>query len=130
MSLTDGRPVPDDARIVIIDDDEAVRTALQLRFEQEGLLASVFATAEAALAASPDAACFVLDFRLPGMNGLEYLAEIRRSGETAPAILITSQPVHWTRAQAAAAGIVIVEKPLLNDSLVDAVRRALANGVS
>jgi two-component system response regulator FixJ len=122
----DRRPASDRARVVIIDDDDAVRSALQLRFEMEGFQVSAFSTAEAALEASPDAACFVLDLRLPGMNGLEYLTAIRERGETAPAILITSQPVHWTRAQAALAGVVIVEKPLLNESLVDAVRSALA----
>jgi FixJ family two-component response regulator len=113
-------------KIVIIDDDNAVRTALQLRLELDGFEVTAFATAEEALAAPPGAACFVLDFRLPGISGLEYLVAMRRLGETAPAILITSQPVPQTRAQAAAAGAVIVEKPLLNDNLIQAVKRALA----
>jgi two-component system, LuxR family, response regulator FixJ len=125
MSLPSRRSAPDCPRIVIVDDDAAVRASLQLRFELEGFHVCAFATAEAASAASPDADCFVLDLRLPGMSGLEYLAAIRERGETAPAILITGQPVHWTRAQAAGAGVSLVEKPLLSDSLIDAVKRAL-----
>jgi FixJ family two-component response regulator len=116
-----GRP-----EIVVVDDDEALLSALELRLGLEGFPVAAFTSGEAALAASPEAACFVLDLRLPGMTGLEYLAKVRGRGETAPAILITSRPTPATIAQAAAAGVSIVEKPLLNDSLAEAVRKVLA----
>ena len=38
----------------------------------------------------PPAGCLVIDFRLPDMNGLDLLGALRRSGETLPAILITT----------------------------------------
>jgi FixJ family two-component response regulator len=108
--------------VVIVDDDRALLNALQLRFELEGLAVAAFTTAEQALAASLEAACYVIDLRLPGMNGLQYLSEVRRRGQSAPAILITSQPLHLARAQAAAMGTPIFEKPLLDDRLAMTVR--------
>lgn len=93
-----------------------------MRFELEGLAIAAFTTAEEALAASLKPACYVIDLKLPGMSGLQYLSEIRGSGESAPAILITSQPTQSARAHAASMNAPIVEKPLLDDRLATAVR--------
>ena len=46
---------------------------------------------------------------------------------TLPAILITSHPKPDLRAAAAAAGVPIVEKPLIGDALMTSIRRALAS---
>lgn len=108
--------------VVVVDDDRALLSALQLRFELKGLSVAAFATGEQALAASPKASCYVIDLKLPGISGLEFLAEIRRRGERAPAILITSQPLGSARAQGAVMGAPIFEKPLLDDRLAITVR--------
>jgi hypothetical protein len=44
-----------------------------------------------------------------------------------PAVLITTNPRPHLRARAAAAGVPIIEKPLLTDGLLSAVRSALAH---
>lgn len=104
--------------IVVVDDDAALRAALSFALETEGLDVETFESAEAALAAAPTPRdCFVLDQRLPGMSGLDLLDHLRRRGETAPAVLITSNPGAATRARARASGIDIVEKPLLEGML-------------
>jgi FixJ family two-component response regulator len=108
--------------VVIIDDDCALLNALKLRFELEGLSVAAFTTGEQALADAPKASCFVIDLKLPGMSGLQYLAEIRRRGQYAPAILITSRPISSARIEAAAMGAPIFEKPLLDDRLAMTVR--------
>jgi DNA-binding response OmpR family regulator len=69
--------------------------------------------------------CLVLDERLPGMGGLQVLGELRRRKIATPALLITSNPKPATRLAAAAAGVTIVEKPLLCDALTAAIRAAL-----
>ena len=72
--------------------------------------------------------CYIIDYKLPGMNGLDLLAELRRHDIAAPAILITTNPSPAVRARAAAAATVLVEKPLLGDALFQEIRAALRMG--
>jgi FixJ family two-component response regulator len=67
----------------------------------------------------------VLDQKLPGMSGLALLAALRAQNVVAPAILITSNPPVAVRREAQAAGIEIVEKPLLDGVLANKVREAV-----
>ncbi len=120
---------PVGAALVLVDDDPAVLHALSFAFETQGYDVHPYANAEALLAASanlPGSACFVLDHKLPGRTGLQLLQELRARAVTAPAILITSNPTAHVRAAAAAAGVEIVEKPLLGGTLEDKVREALS----
>jgi len=70
-----------------------------------------YATGAELLADIPQAACFIIDYRLPGMSGLDLLAEIRRRRIRSPAILITTQPSAAVRHRAATSGTVLIEKP-------------------
>jgi len=67
----------------------------------------------------------VIDYRLPGMTGLELLALLRERRIALPAILITTNPSAYLVSRARAAGVVLVEKPLLNEALHDAVQLAM-----
>jgi len=118
---------PNTQRVVVVDDDAAVRTALQFALELEGYDVDVCESGEALLErALPRAsACLVIDERLSGISGLEALAVLRRRNVTLPAILITSHPQPQLRSAAQAAGVPIVEKPLIGDSLLSAIRLAL-----
>lgn len=109
--------------VVLVDDDAALRRAVAFALEAAGLKVLAFADAESALAAElPGDACFVLDQRLPGLSGLEAFLVLRGRGDRRPAIFITSNPRLDLRKAAAAAGVPIVEKPLLGDALLQAVR--------
>ncbi|MDX2274615.1 MAG: response regulator [Hyphomonadaceae bacterium] len=111
---------------MIVDDDAGLLAALRFAFETEGMMVESYLSAEAALAAPAMAHdCVVLDQRLPGLSGLDLLERLRSRGETAPALLITSNPVATTRARAMAAGVEIVEKPLLQDVLTHRVRQLI-----
>jgi FixJ family two-component response regulator len=104
--------------VVIVDDDAALLAALRFAFETEGLVVAAYPSAEAMLDEHVGAsACLVLDYRLPGMSGLDLYDRLRARGSATPAVLITSNPVASTRARARAFGIPIVEKPLLGDAL-------------
>lgn len=116
------------ADLALVDDDPAVRHALSFAFETAGFSVAAFADAEAALAA-PDKGgwrCMVLDQRLPGMSGLDLLARLRGEGVEAPTILITTHPSKETRARAGAAGVEIIEKPLLDNQLSLKVRQLIS----
>lgn len=113
--------------IVVIDGDAAIRAALTFSLELEGFAVVSHASGEDYLAQErlPRAGCLVLDHRLPGMTGLDLLAALRERDASLPAVIITSNPSRRLRARIAAAGAVIVEKPLLCDALAAAVRREL-----
>ena len=72
----------------------------------------------------PDASCLVVDYYMPGMNGLELVAHLRDRNVLIPAILITPAPSDNLRNRAATAGVPIVEKPLLGSRLLDSIRMA------
>ena len=114
-------PVP---RILLVDDDPAIRASLRFSLELEGYEVATFAAAGDLLAAPQISAsdCLVIDYRLPGMDGLELVEVLRGRGVTLPAILITTTPSRRVRARAAALGAPLIEKPLLCDGLTAAIR--------
>jgi FixJ family two-component response regulator len=114
--------------VILVDDDPAVTHAIQFSFDLEGLDVSSFRDGESLLAADdmPDSGCLILDHNLPGMDGLALLERLRAAGVELPAILVTTNPRTALRNRAAAAGVPIIEKPLLTDALLTTVRKALA----
>lgn len=112
-------------RIAIVDGDPAVRNALAFCLELEGYAVEGFPSAEAAIDDLTGAACLVLDDKLPGIGGLQLIRTLRERGMTLPAILIVTNPTARLRTDASAAGVSIVEKPLLTEALEVSVRRAL-----
>jgi FixJ family two-component response regulator len=72
----------------------------------------------------------VVDQTLPGLSGLSLMEALRAIGVNLPAILITTNPRAAVRDRAATAGIPIIEKPLLTDALLTAVRAALSQPAS
>ena len=118
-------PIP---LIVVVDDDAAVRGSLKFALEIEGFAVRTYPKGDDLLGdvRLADCACFIIDQKLPGMNGLEVVAELRKEHIAAPVILITSAPNVVVQQRAAQAGVPIVEKPLLGNALMDRVRDAIA----
>ena len=125
MSVTPRKELSVEAPlIVVIDDDPAVCNSLKFSLELEGFAVRVYRSGSEFLASDSLTACkcFVIDQRMPGMSGMEVISELRGRNVTAPAILILSQPNRALSARAAKAHVPIIEKPLLNNALVETIR--------
>ena len=79
-------------RILIIDDDEALRESLSLFLGQEGLDTSVAENAETALAMIVDEPfdLFLCDIRMPGMDGMELLPELLNRVPAATVVMMSA----------------------------------------
>lgn len=118
------------AMIAIVDDDKAVRDALQRMLRSHGFAAAVFDSAEHFLAkAGPgQTACLIADVRMPGMTGIALHDHLTSHGFRLPTILITARPSSSERQRANELGPAwYLAKPLSEQILLDTVREALEN---
>ena len=117
------------ATVFVVDDDLAVREALDSLLRSAGFDVLLFATAQDFLAArEPEASgCLVLDVNLPGVNGLELQQQLLRAAIPLPIVFITGHGAVPTTVRAMKAGAVeFLTKPFDPDALIAAVREALA----
>jgi len=120
-----------DALVHLIDDDDAVRDSLAFVLDSAGFEARTYASAEDFLAVQGDVAagCIVTDIRMPAMNGLELLQELRRRGSALPVIVITGHGDVPLAVEAMKAGVTdFLEKPFDDELLLTAVRSAMNKG--
>ncbi len=114
--------------VFVVDDDPQICEAMRMVFEDNGQHVEVYPTAEAFLKAFRPGrrACILVDAYLPGMSGLELIKQLRDSGHTPPAIMITGSSDVQMVVQAMKAGAVdFIEKPIGRDDLIAAVEQAL-----
>jgi FixJ family two-component response regulator len=108
-----------------VEDDDALRAAITFSLEVEGFEVAAFESAEQVLERMPfPSACLVIDYVLPGSNGLALLTRLRSLGVKTPALLVTTHPNSLVRARAALANAQILEKPLGGDEILRAVKCA------
>ncbi len=80
-------------RVLVVEDDETIRFAVEHGLSAHGFEARSAASAEAAivaLAADP-ADLIVLDVGLPGMNGIELCARLRGQGDSTPILILSAR---------------------------------------
>jgi len=122
--------LPTKAMIYVVDDDSDVLGSLQFLLETDGFDVRTFKSGAALLndGASDNADCFVIDYKMPNMNGLDLVNRLRKRDIEAPVILITGYPDETIPERAASAGIChVLRKPHLEDSLVGHIRDVLAH---
>jgi two-component system nitrogen regulation response regulator NtrX len=118
-------------RILVIDDEPAIRDTMRMILEYDGheVLAAGSGPEGLTIAEreSPDLA--FVDIKLPGIDGLEVLSRLRGINESLPVVIISA---HGTAATALEAGRLgafrFIEKPLSKDYVLDAVREGLELG--
>ncbi len=117
------------AQIVhIVDDDQALRESLDSLFRSMGLETRLYASAQAFLdGGEADAAgCLVLDVRLPGLNGLDFQAQLNAAGVSLPVVLMTGHGDIPMSVRGMKAGAVdFLAKPFRDQDMLDAVAQAL-----
>jgi FixJ family two-component response regulator len=114
--------------IYVVDDDAGVLGSLRFLLETDGLVVRTFRSGAAVLNAvlSTGVDCFVVDYKMPDMNGIDLAISLRARNVTAPVILITGYPDDNIAARAAAAGVNdVLRKPLFEDSLIKSIRGAI-----
>jgi len=115
--------------VYIVDDDAAVREALQQLLEGAGFNVQSFADGPSFLAACRDdcAGCVVLDLSMPGMNGHEVQNALKARGVPIPLVFLSGQGHIPSVVKAVQDGAVdFLEKPVAGEALLDRVSKALA----
>jgi DNA-binding NtrC family response regulator len=106
-------------KILLIDDDEWIRGSLQLFFETEGCQLIALETAEQGLAALRENTydIIIVDYKLPGKDGIEFLKQIRNAHSDAIKILITAYKSEALVSEAKKLDIQgFIEKPLTSET--------------
>lgn len=119
-----GRP----PTVYIVDDDQAVRRAMELLMQSVGLNHEIFHSADEFLAGHSNerAGCLVLDIRMPGLGGLELQEKLNELGSTLPIIFITGHGDVPMAVEAMQKGAVdFIQKPFRDQELLDQVSEAL-----
>ncbi len=124
-----GHPIPasiDPSKLLLVEDDPAVRRSLQLLLRGRGYNVRAYADGRQMLddPAAIDAACLITDYRMTSLNGIDLLRDLRARGWQRPAILITG--FHGAALASAAhdAGFdVVLEKPLQDQALMTIIQR-------
>jgi FixJ family two-component response regulator len=125
------RSKPQRPRLLLVEDDAGVRRSLQLLLHARGFEVRAY-SAGAALLADPladEAGCFVADYSMDDLDGLEVLARLRARGWCGPAVLITAFATADLREKALACGFdEVLEKPFREHVLGDTVVRLTRTG--
>lgn len=118
--------------VLIVDDDEEVRAALQELMLSVGLDAVCFASPRELLVSElPDRpGCLVLDVRMPGASGLDLQHQLAAKGNLKPIIFLTGHGDIPMTVQAMKAGAVdFLTKPFRDQTLLDAITVAIDKDV-
>ncbi len=119
--------------VLIVDDDEEVRSALRELLLSVGIDACCFGSTQELLhTVLPERpGCLVLDVRMPGASGLDLQQHLAVNGNVRPIIFLTGHGDIAMSVQAIKAGAVdFLTKPVRDQTLLDAVAAAIEKDIS
>ena len=114
--------------VFIVDDDPAIRFAMQALMDSVNIQHEIFSSADEFLATVPEQrpGCLVLDIRMPGLGGLELQQELIEHQNTLPIIFITGHGDVPMAVEAMQKGAVdFIQKPFRDQDLLDRITEAL-----
>jgi len=122
--------MPDERSLVsVVDDDESVRESLPDLLHEFGYSVRTFSSALEFLEsdALAQTKCLILDVAMPGMNGMELQAELKRHDKWIPIVFITAIRDEAVRARVVELGATAcLTKPFSDAALLEALRSVLA----
>ncbi len=114
--------------VAVVDDDESVRESLPDLLNEFGYTVRAFASALEFLAsdALEQTKCLILDVAMPGMNGIELQAELKRHDKRIPIVFITAMRDEAVRARVMDLGATAcLTKPFSDTALLEALRSVM-----
>ncbi len=111
-------------RLLLVDDDEWIRDSLSLYFEGEGCRLATVGTAEEAMEEIKRQVydIIIVDYRLPGMDGIEFLEKVKDSYPDALTLLITAYGSRDLFLKAREIGVQgFVDKPFTIETIEDSL---------
>jgi FixJ family two-component response regulator len=119
--------------VLIVDDDEEIRSALRELLLSVGIDACCFGSTQELLHADlPERpGCLILDVRMPGASGLDLQQHLASDGNTRPIIFLTGHGDIAMTVQAMKAGAVdFLTKPVRDQTLLDAVAAGIEKDIA
>ncbi|HSA22378.1 MAG TPA: response regulator, partial [Myxococcota bacterium] len=120
-------------RLLVVDDEEVVCKTCSRIFEGQGYRVETATDPQAGLAMATKGkyAVILLDIKMPAMDGLAFLAELRKQDPRTPVIMVTGYPSVPSAATAMRLGAAdYVSKPFTPDEITGAVRRVLGGAAT
>ena len=120
----------DIAMVFVVDDDPQVRAAIQGLLKSAGLRSECFETAEQFLQRRPPGgpSCLIVDVSLPGISGLDFQQQLKKTGIKIPIVFITAHGDIPMTVKAMRSGAVeFLTKPFEDQDLLGAIQQALAS---
>jgi len=113
-------------RILVVEDEEKLRRVIELQLSSSGFDVDKAATAEEGLKIVDRADLVLTDLRLPRMDGLQFLSQIRLQNAHVPVIMMTAYGSIETAVESMKAGATdFLLKPFSLDHLMQVVHKAL-----
>jgi DNA-binding NtrC family response regulator len=113
-------------RVLVVEDEEKLRRVVELQLVTSGFEVDKAATAEEGLKLVDRADLVLTDLRLPNMDGIEFLGQIRRQNGQVPVVMMTAYGSVETAVESMKAGATdFLLKPFSLDHLMQVVHKAL-----
>ena len=119
------------AKILIVDDEPGILEFLRNMFQADGYEAVIALNGEAAIEAVKNGTVdlVITDLRMPEMDGMELLRELKKLKPSMPVIMLTAYASDETALEAKKLGVfTYISKPFNVTGLLGIVKRALCDG--
>jgi len=113
--------------IAVVEDDEAVQNSINGLLKSAGYRCEAYRSVEVFLdvCGLQDFDCVIVDFRLPGVNGLDLQVHLRDAGYKTPIIMISACEDRVRNRSFELGAVAVPGKPFDGETLLAAIRSAL-----